>query len=84
MGGGGESPLVEVTEGHDIAVGWRRRILIAGQLPLLGGGPRTEKTMVDESLQVLEGDIRAAPQIHWKMGWVDANSTMAKTWMRRT
>ena len=66
--GGGESPLMEVSEGHDVAVGWRRRVLITGQPPILGGGPRTKKTTAYKALQALEGDVRVAPQTHWKMG----------------
>ena len=27
-----------------------------------------EKPMMDEVLHALEGDVRAAPRIHWKMG----------------
>ena len=79
MGGGGKSSLMEVSEGHDIAIGRQRRVLITGQPPLLGGGPRAKKTMANEALQALEGDIRAAPWLHWRIGVVDANATMAKT-----
>ena len=68
MGGGGKSSLMEVSEGHDIAIGRQRRVLITGQPPLLGGGPCAEKTTTDESLQALEGDIRMAPRLHWKIG----------------
>ena len=50
MGGGGESPLVEVSEGYDIPIGWRWRILIVGQPPLLGGSPRAKKATVNEAL----------------------------------
>ena len=38
VGGGGESPLMEVSEGHDVAIRRRQCVLIAGQPPLLGGG----------------------------------------------
>ena len=64
VGGGGESPLMEVSEGHDVAIRRRWRILIADQPPLLGGGPCVKKTVVDEALQALEGDIRSAPWLH--------------------
>ena len=50
VGGGGESPLVEVSKGHNVAFGRRRRILIAKQLPLLGGGPCAKKATVNETL----------------------------------
>ena len=68
MGGGGESLLMEVSEGHDIAVGRRRRILIVGQPPFLGGSPRAKKTTANEAFQALDGDIRAAPRLHWGIG----------------
>ena len=50
MGRGGESPLVEVSEGYDVAIGRRRRVLIAGQPLLLGGSPRAKKATVNEAL----------------------------------
>ena len=68
LSGGGEPTLMKVSEGHDITVGWRRCVLVTGKPPLLGGGSRTEKTAADEALQALEGDIRAAPWLHWKIG----------------
>ena len=61
VGGGGESPLVEVSEGHDVVVGRRRCVLIAGQPPYLSGSPRAKKTTVNEALYALEGDIRVEP-----------------------
>ena len=64
VGGGGESPLVEVSEGHNIAFGRRRRVLIAGQLPLLSGGPRAKKATANEALHALKGDIGFAPWLH--------------------
>jgi len=82
VGGSGESPLVEVSEGHNVALRQRWHVLIAGQPPLLGGGPRTEETAVDKALQALEGDIGAAPRFHWRIGVVDANLTMAERPMR--
>ena len=68
VGRGGESPLVEVSEGHNIAFGRRQRILIVGQLPLLSGGPCTKKAAVNEALQELEGDIRSTPRLHQTIG----------------
>ena len=59
---------MEVHERDDVTVGWRRHVLLAGQPPLLDGGPCAEKTTVDKALHALEGDIRAAPWLHWKMG----------------
>ena len=73
---------MEVSEGHDVAVGRRRRVLITGQPPLLDGGPCAKETMANEALQALEGDIGAAPWLHWRIGVVDANSTTAKMRMR--
>jgi len=64
VGGGGESSLMEVSEGHNIAFGRRRRVLIAGQPPLLGGSPRAKKAAVNEALQAQEGDIGSAPRLH--------------------
>jgi len=64
VGGGGESPLVEVSEGHNVAFGWRRRVFIARQPPLLGGSPRAKKATVNEALQALEGDIGSTPLLH--------------------
>ena len=64
VGGGGESLLVEVSEVHDVAIGQRRHVLLTGQQPPLDRGLRTEKTTVDKALQALDGDVRAAPQIH--------------------
>ena len=63
MGWGGESPLMEVSEGHDVAFGRRRRVFIAGQPPL-GGSPRSKKATVNEALQALEGDIGSTLVLH--------------------
>ena len=68
VGGGGKSPLVKVSEGHNIAIGRRRRILIAKQPPILGGGPRAKKAAANKALQALEGDIGSAPRLHWVIG----------------
>ena len=64
VGGGGESPLMEVSEGHNVAFGQRQRVLIAGQSLLLSGGPRAKKAMVNKALQALEGDIGSTPRLH--------------------
>ena len=64
MGGYGKSPLAEVSKGYDIPFGWRWRVLIAGQPPLLGGGPRAKEATVNEVLQALKGDIGSAPRLH--------------------
>ena len=64
VGGGGESSLVEVSEGHDVAIGRRRRVLITGQPPLLDDDPRAKETTANEALQELEGDIGVAPWLH--------------------
>ena len=50
MGGAGESPLMEVSEGYDIPFGQRWRVLIDGQPPLLGGGPRAKEATANEAL----------------------------------
>ena len=74
VGGGSESPLMEVSEGHNVAFRRRWRILIAGQPPLLGGGPRTKKATMIKALQALEGDIGSAPWLHGTIGrGVDAS-----------
>ena len=75
MSGGSEPALMKVHERHHIAIGWRQHLLLAGQQPLLGRGPRTEKTTMDEALLALEGDVRMAPWIHWRRGQMDASST---------
>ena len=49
---------------------------------LLSGGPRAKETTANEALQALEGDIEAAPRLHWRIGVVDANSTTAEMRMR--
>ena len=72
---------MEVSEGHDVAAGRRRRVLITGQPPLLDDDPRAKETTVNEALQELEGDIGVAPWLHWRIGVVDANSTTTETWM---
>ena len=77
MGRGRDPALVEVGERHHIAIGRRRHILHAGQQSLLDRVSRTEKTMTDEALHALEGDVRAAPRIYWRWGRVDASSTAA-------
>ena len=68
MGGGGESLLVEVSKGYDIAIRRRWQILIVGQPPLLSGSSRAKKTTANEALQALGGDVRATRWLHWKMG----------------
>ena len=83
MGGGREPTLVEVGERHHIAVGRRRQVLI-GKQPLLGRGPRVEKTAMDEALHALEGDVGTAPRIHWRWGRMDAGSTTAEMQRQKT
>jgi len=39
-----------VSEGHDVALGWQRRVLVAEQPPLLGIGPHAKKATVNEAL----------------------------------
>ena len=50
VGGSGESPLVEVSEGHHVAFGRQWLILITVQPPLLGGGQRAKEATANESL----------------------------------
>ena len=91
MAGGGESPLMEVSEGHNVAFGRQQRILIVGQPPLLGGGPRAKKATTNEALQALEGDIGSAPRLHWTIGVVgceldgscDVGARGSGDWLRR-
>ena len=64
VGRGGESPLVEVSEGHNVAFERRRHVLIARQPPLLDGGPRAKKAAVNDALQALEGDIGSTPWLY--------------------
>ena len=56
-----ESTLVEGHKGDDVAIGWRRRILMAGHKPLHRIGPPTKKTMLDEALHACMGNIEAVP-----------------------
>jgi len=60
----GESPLMEVTEGHNIPFGRQRLVLITGKPPLLGGGQRTKEATANEALQALRGDAGFAPRLH--------------------
>ena len=82
---------MEVGERHQVAVGQGRQILLAGQQPLLDRCSHAEKTTTDEALHTLEGDVRAAPRIHWKMtaggckldsGW-DADVGSLGDWRQR-
>ena len=50
MGGHGESPLVEVSERHDVPFRRLRLVLFTGQPPLLSGGQRAKEASVDEAL----------------------------------
>ena len=50
VGGGGKSPLVEVSEGHDIPFEQRWLVFITGQLPLLGGGQWAKEATTNEAL----------------------------------
>lgn len=69
VGGGSEPTLMEVCERHHVAVGRRRHLLLIGQQPLLASrGLCAKKAAMDEALHTLEGDVGAAPRIHWKMG----------------
>ena len=60
----GESPLMEVSKGHDIPFGWRQLVLIIGQPPLLGGDQRAKEATANEALQALNGYVRSAPWLH--------------------
>jgi len=50
MGRHGESPLVEVSERHDVPFGRLRLVLFTGQPPLLGSGQRVKEASADEAL----------------------------------
>ena len=61
LGRNHESTLMEGREGHDVAIGRRRRILATGHEPLRHVGPPTEKTALDEGLYARVGDVKAIP-----------------------
>ena len=63
VGWSDESPLVKVSEGHNVAIWRRRRVLISGQPSLLSGGPLAKEAAANEALQALEGDIGSTPQL---------------------
>ena len=69
MGRNRESALVEGCEGHDIAIGWCRRLLTTGHEPLPHVGPPTEKTVLHLALYASVGDVRAIPRLHGRQGW---------------
>ena len=50
MGEHGESPLVEVSEGHDVPFGRLWLVLFTGQPPLLVGGQRVKEASADKAL----------------------------------
>ena len=64
VGRGGESPLMEVSEGHDIPFRRQWLILIIGQSPLLSGGQQAKEATMNEALQALKGDIGSASRLH--------------------
>ena len=64
MGGHGESPLVEVSERHDVPFRRLRLILFTGQPPFLGGGQRVKEASMDEALQALRGEVGFVPRVH--------------------
>ena len=59
-----ESPLMEVSKGHNIPF-WRQRlVLITRQPPLLSDSQRAKEAMVNEALQALRGDAGSAPRLY--------------------
>lgn len=56
--------LVEVHERHHVPSWWRRKLVIAEQLPLTRVGPRAEKAALDEAFHVCEIALRSIPQGH--------------------
>ena len=79
----GESPLMEVSEGHDIPFGRQRLVLITGQPPLLSRGQRAKEATANEALQALRGDAGFAPGSIEMIGrGVDASSMAATMRMR--
>ena len=66
-----ESPLMEVSEGHDIPFGWQWLVLITEQPPLLGGGQWAKEATTNEALQAMRGDAGSTPRLHrndWEGG----------------
>ena len=64
MGGHGESPLVEVSERHDVPFRRLWLVLFTGKPPLLGSGQRAEEATADKALQALRGNVGSAPWLH--------------------
>ena len=56
-----ESALMEGREGHDVAIGRRRRLLTTRHEPLHRLGSPTKKTALDEALHARVGDVGAIP-----------------------
>jgi len=50
MGRHGESPLVEVSERHDVPFGRLRLVVFTGKPPLLGGGQRAKEASADKAI----------------------------------
>ena len=59
-----ESPLMEVSEGHDIPFERQWLVLITGQPPLLGDDQQAKEATANEALQALRGDAGSAPRLH--------------------
>ena len=64
MGRHGESPLMEVSERHDVPFGRLWLILFTGQPPLLDGCQWAKEASADEALQVPSGDVGFVPRVH--------------------
>ena len=68
MGRNRESALMEGREGHDVAIGRRRRLLTTRHEPLHRLDSPTKKITLDEALHVRVGDVRAIPRLHGRQG----------------
>jgi len=64
MGEHGKSPLVEVSERHDVPFRRLWLMLFTGQPPLLDGGQRAKEASADEALQAPSGDVGFVPRVH--------------------
>jgi hypothetical protein len=66
MGRTHEPTLEEGHEGHNVPIGWCRRILTTKHEPLHRHGPHVEEPTPDKALHVQVGDVRAVPQNPWE------------------
>jgi hypothetical protein len=60
--------LMEGDEGDDVAIGWRRHLLVTEYDPLQCLDPCREKTTLDETLHTCVEDVRVPPRLHEDVG----------------